>query len=305
MRGKLLITGATGFVGQAVIDACDEQGLAWIGQTSGTGSAKFFPADLSAPFDWSDKLHGIDTIIHLAGMAHAPVKDEQAKHTMRCINIDAAAELANHAVRAGVRQFIFVSSVNSYLYERSLPGASYYGYCKKMAEEAVLAEAAGSDMAVTILRPCLMYGKGAKGNFASMMKWLWRSVPLPLASVKNKRSFMHVRNFADIILHCLSAREKAAGIFEVTDGIDYSTPELLLKVAEALGKPARLIPFPPSLLRLGATVVGKKEMLEKLAGDMAIDGSKLATLLNWRRRYQDTDGFEEMAIDFARKASKN
>jgi Nucleoside-diphosphate-sugar epimerases len=305
MASKILITGATGFVGQAVVDACLEQGLDWIGQTSGTETAKNFRADLSAPFDWNHRLRGIDTIVHLAGMAHVPVNDEQAKQKMRRVNVDATAILANHAVNSGVRHFVFVSSVNSYLYERSLPGASYYGYSKKMAEEAILEEATGSGMAVTILRPCLMYGKGAKGNFSSMLRWLWRGVPLPLGSVRNRRSFMHVRNFADIILHSISAREKAAGVFEVTDGIDYSTPDLLLKVGMALGKPARLIPFPTSLLRLGATVAGKKDMLEKLAGDMAIDGSKLATVLNWQRKYADADGFKEMALDFTRKAFKN
>lgn len=305
MASKLLITGATGFVGQAVVDACREQGLDWIGQTSGSDTGNLFQADLSVPFEWSDKLRGIDTVVHLAGMAHVPVNDEQAKQKMRRVNIDATAELANYAVRYGVRHFIFVSSVNSYLYEHSLPGASYYGYSKKMAEEAIMAEAAGSEMTVTVLRPCLMYGKDAKGNFSSMMKWLWRGVPLPLGSVRNRRSFMHVRNFADIILKCISAREEVDGVFEVTDGIDYSTPELLRKVAGALEKKARLIPFPTALLHLGAAVTGKKDMFEKLAGDMAIDGSKLAAALKWQRKYADTDGFKEMALDFTRKAPKN
>ena len=297
MQRPILITGATGFVGAALTEACDGEGRAWIGQGTNNRIAAecFVAADFSAPFDLSPVLADVEAVVHLAGMAHVPARDGEARKRAMRINVEATAELAQQAVRAGVRRFIFVSSIKSRMSRAGAEDLDFYGTTKKLAEERIMAVASGTGMAVTVLRPCLMYGAGAKGNLASMMHWVGRGIPLPLGLVANRRSLMHVRNFADLILRCLDSRDPVCGLFSAVDGGVFSTPALLRATAKALGKTAWLFPFPPALLFLGARLLGRGGMAEKLLGDLVVDGSELTSRLGWRPPFTPEQGFVEMA----------
>jgi UDP-glucose 4-epimerase len=199
--------------------------------------------------------------------------------------------LARQAAQAGVRRFIYVSSikVNG---EQTLPGQPFteedvpaphdpYSISKYEAEEGLRVIAQQTGMEVVIIRPPLVYGPGVKANFLNMMGWLHRGVPLPFASINNRRSLVALENLLDFIVVCLDHSAAANQIFLISDGEDLSTAELLRRMAYALGKPAHLIPMPISLLKVGAVLMGRRNMAQRLCGSLQADISKARTILGW------------------------
>lgn len=257
--------------------------------------------DLDASTDWCHCLDGVKTVIHCAARVH--VMNDTASDPLllfRQVNVDGSLQLARQAAAAGVKQFVFLSSVKVNG-EQTLPGAPFsetsvanpsdpYGISKYEAEQALLAFGRQSGMTITIIRPPLVYGPGVAANFLSMLRWVKKQIPLPLASISNQRSFVYLDNLVSLIMHCIGHAQAANQVFLASDGHDLSTPELLRECAMALGVSSRLLPFPPALLSRLATLAGKKSVAERLCQSLQVDISKARQLLGWEPPYTVQQG---------------
>jgi UDP-glucose 4-epimerase len=295
---KVVVTGATGFVGRALL----EKLLAMPGTQVVVASrqapavqrphVEHVPFDLLEPLDLEQAFNGVDSVIHLAARVH--VMNEQAQQPLQAFrqhNVAATLTLAQQASERGVRRFIFISSikVNG---EQTAPNGAFsadevvnpidpYGISKWEAEQGLLAISRETGMEVVIVRPVLVYGPGVKANFHSMMKWLSKGIPLPLGAIDNKRSLVALDNLVDLILTCVDHPAAANQVFLASDGEDLSTSELLRRMGRALGKPARLVPVPAWLLSVAASLLGKKDIAQRLCGSLQVDIGKTRRLLDW------------------------
>ena len=242
--------------------------------------------------DWRDELVDCDVVVHLAARVHVMYDasiDPLAE--FRRVNVQGTLNLARQAAASGVRRFVFISSikVNG---EATQPGQPFtaddapapldaYGISKMEAEQGLRELAAQTGMEVVIIRPPLVYGPGVKANFAAMMRWLQRGVPLPLGAIHNQRSLVALDNLVDLIVTCLTHPAAANQTFLVSDDEDVSTTELLRRMGQAMGKPARLLPVPVSWLKVGAAMVGKRDAAQRLSGSLQVDIEKTCRLLGW------------------------
>lgn len=290
---KILITGATGFVGKALaselvvknysVSAAVRENVALLPN----GVSKITAGDFTQVNDWQSA----DVVIHLAGRAH--IMNDKVNNPLaafRHVNTEGTVKFATQAAEAGVRRFIFISSikVNGELtkgvsfssQDRFIP-TDPYGLSKYEAEQQLLKLAKETGMEVVIIRPPLVYGVGVKGNFASLLKWMQRGVPLPFGSIHNQRSLVALDNLVSFIVLCIDHPKAANEIFLISDGEDVSTTELLQKVASAFGKKALLLPVPVSLMTFVAKLLGKADMATRLFGSLQVDSSKARNLLGW------------------------
>ncbi len=297
---KILITGATGFVGRALSIYLLRDGheiFALIRKkTSELPSSikQIIIGDLSQldPVIIDKTFDGVDVVIHTAARVH--VMNDTASDPLtefRKVNLESTMALARKAAEVGAKRFIFISSikVNG---ELTTPGIPFtaddvpnpidpYGVSKAEAEQALLDLAASTGLQVVIIRPVLVYGAGVKANFRSLMSWLNKGVPLPLGLIQNKRSLVALDNLIDLINTCIDHPAAVNQVFLVSDGEDISTSELLRRVGRALGKPARLLPVPAWVISSGAVILGKREMSQRLLGSLQVDISKTRDLLGW------------------------
>lgn len=289
------ITGASGFVGARLLKVLQAQGREVISIARGWRDHPMTSNEISldscSPADFGGS--GRRVLVHCAGRAH--VMDEQASNPLesfREANVALTLRLAQLAAEAGVERFVFLSSikVNG---EATLPGSPFtakdkphpvdaYGQSKWEAEQALRELADATGMEVVIIRPVLVYGPGAKGNIRSMLGWLRRGLPLPLAAVDNRRSLLALDNLVDLITVCLDHPAAANQIFLAADGDDVSTPELLRRAAHATGHEARLIPVPVSWLESAARLVGRTSQIQRLCGSLQADIAHTQTTLEWR-----------------------
>ncbi|MFZ6771211.1 UDP-glucose 4-epimerase family protein [Undibacterium sp. SXout7W] len=313
MNQRILLTGASGFVGQALAKHLLQQSINLVCPTrrllSWQSETMFNPVmgDLNATTDWSAWLTDVDAVVHCAARVH--VMQESAADPLslfRQINVDASLRLAQQAAAAGVRRFIFLSSVKVNG-EATAPGHPFresdmaapqdpYGMSKLEAETALLALGRSTGMAVTIIRPPLIYGPGVKANFLSMMRWVQKGIPLPLGSIHNQRSFVYLDNLLSLISCCLQHPGAAQEVFLVSDGQDVSTTELLQHCATALQVPSRLLPVPATLLNLAARLLGRQSIADRLCGSLQVDISKAHRLLGWTPPYTVDQGLRATAI---------
>lgn len=299
---SVLLTGADGFLGRQVLKSCQLRSLdvfacARNADTSKPGWAK--SPDLGSTADWRELLSGIDVVVHTAAIAHRTGQYSTDDHQqLQIANIEGTMGLARQAATAGVKRFIFISSigVNGSINTRPFcvddqPNPTEpYAQSKWEAEQGLMQLASETDMEVVIIRPPLVYGPGAPGNFGSLVRWIEKGVPLPLGAVLNKRSLVGIDNLVDLIIRCIDHPAAANQVFLAGDGEDLSTTELLRGVGKAMGKPARLIPVPAGLLQLGATLLGKKAMAQRLLGSLQVDISKTCELLDWKPPYTVEEG---------------
>lgn len=309
---KILVTGASGFVGLAVCRHLLAQGHAVVAAVRRPQS--FLPlgveargmGDLGLATDWTGCLKGVDAIIHLAARAHH-MGEHGADHLTlyRRINRDGAVALAQQAVRAGVERLVLVSTIKvngeetvpGQPYDQDSPPAPTDSYARSKAEaEQALAELAGrSGLSLAILRPTLVHGAGVKGNLAVLLRLIAKGLPLPFGSVRNSRSMVGVDNLA----HALAflAQGRASGTFLIRDGEDISTPGLVRRLAHHMGRKAHLVPCPPVLLRGLAGMVGQKAAIQRLTGSLTVDDGVLRRA-GWNPPFTLDQGLAAMAMAY-------
>lgn len=300
------ITGANGFVGQ---ELCRTQGRQYrFNAINGPSGSVPAPA-LSDNAQWVRLLQGSEVVVHLAGRAH--VLREEAEDPLaefRRVNVAGAIHVARSAIEAGVRRFVFVSSIgvlgsssDEVLSEASRPAPTEPYAVSKYEAELALRELAGSGtLELVIVRPPLIYGPGAKGNFLRLLKLVDLGLPLPLGSLHEPRSFIGVRNLCGALLSCATLSEANGETFVVSDGEDISTAELIATLARAMNKGRLVWRFPPSLLKLVTAMLGKSGEFARLSSRLQVDSSHIRTTLGWTPEQGLREGLTGMAEWFMR-----
>ncbi len=318
---NVLVTGANGFVGAAMCKSLAHRGhrvRAVVRNPQSAGAlptANESPADgvetaavgnIDAQTDWSAALSGMDTVIHLAARVHVMhEKSGGPLDEFRRVNVAGTEHLARAAAASGVKRMVYVSSIKvngeaiaggQKFSETDTPAPQDpYGISKYEAEQALHRVARETGMEIVIVRPPLVYGPRVKGNFILLLKMLGTGIPLPLASVNNRRSFIYLGNLVDALIACATHPAAAGQTYLVSDGEDVSTPELLRFLAGAAGQPARLFSFPPRLLKALARLAGKGPQVDRLLGSLCVESGKIRTELNWTPPYSLQQGLQATA----------
>jgi nucleoside-diphosphate-sugar epimerase len=319
-NNKVLVTGGTGFVGSHLLrqlvsrkyDAVSLHRIKVKQPIDGVEYRQF--AGLECRPDWSELLTGVDTIVHCAARVH--VMNETAADPLaefRKLNLDATMAMANGAVKAGVRRFIFISSIGvigaetttqAFRCDTTCHPHSPYAQSKYEAEQALQQLAKDSGLEVVIIRPPLVYGPDAPGNFATLLKAVAKGLPLPFGHHRYKRSFVAVDNLCDLICHCIDNKAATKMPLVVSDGDAVSTGQLIRAIGVALGKSPLLIWFPMGLLRFALEILGKKGMAQQLCGSLEIDISQVKQQLSWSPPVSMSEALANMVAS-SNKSSAN
>ena len=306
---SVLVTGATGFIGSRVYTRADRLGMAPRG--SSRSSDQMVKASLDPLTDWSTALHGCDVVIHTAARVH--VMQERAQNPLaefRRVNVAGTLNLARQAADVGVQRFIFLSSikVNGEMTPSGQPFTASqaaapldpYGVSKAEAEKGLRNLGAETGMEIVIIRPPLVYGPGVKANFGRLVSAIARGWPLPLGCVEhNRRSLVALDNLVDLLITCIDHPAAGNQTFLVSDGEDLSTADLLRRLGRVMHKPARLFPVPPSLLQLGANLLGKGDMAQRLLGNLQVDISHTRNTLKWTPPISVDEGLRRAVVGIA------
>jgi nucleoside-diphosphate-sugar epimerase len=300
---KILVTGSSGFVGKSITAALLKQGHSVLAavrfKANSIKDAEVVVGDINGDTSWTAALRDVDVVIHLAARVH--VMTEHSANPLaefRRINVDGTRHLAECATKAGVKRFVYVSSVKVNGEQTTLPYTELdepnpqdaYGISKWEAEQALHKISPETGMEVVVVRPPLVYGARVKGNFAQMIKVLAKGIPLPFESVKNLRSFIYVENLVDTLILCATHPKAAGQTYLVSDVQDISTPDLLRKLSSAMGKPAKLLPCSSSLIRLAGRLLRKSDQIDKLVGSLQVDSSKIRRELGWEPPFSLDEG---------------
>src|SRR5712691_2369296 len=319
-----LITGATGFVGQAM---CRKL-LAFGWNVSGTirpalhdmsdlppGVTPCSVGSLSPGTDWRRALSGIRLIVHLAARVH--IMKETAEDSLmefRQVNTHATERLARMAAQTGVKRLVFLSTVKVNGEDSGIRPFNEtdpahprdaYAVSKWEAEQALKRVGDETKLEIVILRSPLVYGPGVKGNFLRLLQTIKSGIPLPLASVHNSRSLIFVENLVDAIMICATHPQAAGKTYLLRDNEDVSTAQLLKRLARAMHRPARLWPFPPAALRFVAQLLGMSAEAERLLDSLQVEDSKIRKELGWKPSFSVDEGFMETAKWFLSQAEIN
>ncbi|MBI2295914.1 MAG: SDR family oxidoreductase [Betaproteobacteria bacterium] len=307
---KILVTGAGGFVGSALCPALEKLGRSVRRAmrsfpTTAPREAVFTACELSGETQWAPALEGVDCVVHLAARTHVLRETKSdALAEYRRVNVEGTRRLAVQAATAGVRRLVFLSSVKvngerttarSYTEDDAPHPEDAYGTTKWEAEQVLHGIAQKSGLEVIVLRPPLVYGPGVKGNFLRLMNLVARGVPLPLASIRNRRSLVYVGNLVDAIVRAVEAPQAAGQTYLVSDGEDVSTPDLVRAIAQALAVRPRLLPCPVALLHAGAALLGRGGEAARLTGSLQVDSTKIRRELGWEPAHTFEEGVRATA----------
>jgi len=318
---RVLVTGGTGFIGQAVCPALRAAGYQVSVATRNPRIAEPMHgfevrpiAGVRAGTDWSAAMRDVDTVVHLAARVHMindPAADPLTE--FRRVNTEGPRRLADYAAAMGVRRLVFLSTVKV-LGEATPSGTAFtendppapvddYARSKWEAEQALAAVAARGRLQVVVLRPPLVYGPNVKGNMLALLERCRKGPVLPLAAVNNQRSLMYVANLADIIVRCVGVEAAAGRSYLVRDGDDVSTPMLIRTLSRAMGRPARLYPVPTFLLRAAGRAAGRQAAVDRLTQSLCVDDSRVRRELDWTPPFSVVQGLEATAAWFTKRGT--
>ena len=308
----ILVTGAGGFVGISLCDRFAQMGISVRavmrkGFFSHRCWDRVIVEDINGFTDWHSALTDIDTVVHCAARVH--VMHDTASDPLsafRSVNVQGSLNLARQAAVAGVKRFVFISSVKVNG-ESTAPGAPFaevdainpqdaYGQSKHEAEQGLRQIAAETGMELVIVRPPLVYGPGVKANFAALMRAVQKGWPLPLGAIHNQRSLIALDNLVDFIITCITHPKAANQNFLISDGQDLSTTELVRGMAQAAGVPARLLPVPVWALAWAGRLAGKGDAIQRLCANLQIDSSKARDLLGWEPKVSVQEGLRRAML---------
>jgi UDP-glucose 4-epimerase len=308
----ILLTGATGFVGSALLaelkNIPDFRVVAAVRSVVCDVSDNIVDVgDIDGRTDFSSVLVGVNVLVHAAARAHV-MRDEVADPLaeFRKVNVEGTLNLARQAAVAGVKRFVFISSIGVHGLNSDNPFKETdteaphdaYAISKYEAEFGLRKLAAETGLEVVIIRPPLVYGGAAPGNFRSLINLLAKPLPLPFGLVNNKRSMVYVGNLADFIIRCIEHPKAANQTFLVSDGHDVSLSELIRLIRQSMKKPAWLIPVPVSLFQLAGKLTGKMALVDRLVGDLQVDSRKARERLNWTPPYRFEEGIKATVAEF-------
>lgn len=288
---NILITGANGFIGRNLTKVLNEHHhLNVVGLSRQMKDGYIQSPNLTQRADWGECLQSVDVVIHLAGLAHVTAQATKSLERFRSVNTEGTLNFANQCVKAGVRRFISLSSIGVNGVESSVPfkfdddvnPTEPYAISKYESEISLKDLAIKTKMEVVIIRPPLVYGHDAPGNFGKLLNLVAKNIPLPLGAIHNKRSLVGVDNLADLILTCIDHPRAANQTFLVSDDYDVSTSQLLKRMVVESGHKSRLLPIPVSLLESIASVFGKKTIINRICHDLQVDISHTKSLLSWK-----------------------
>jgi nucleoside-diphosphate-sugar epimerase len=303
---KVLVTGASGFVGKLLTTELlrREYSVRVVVRNKAQlidSAERMIVGEVNGDTNWRDALNEVEVVIHLAARVHVMKEcavDSLA--TFRQVNVEGTRRLAESAAKAGVKRFVYVSSVKVNGEVTSQPFTELdvanpqdaYGVSKWEAEQVLQQISAETGLEVVIVRPPLVYGAGVKGNFAQMLKVLANGVPLPFVSVRNLRSLIYVENLVDALILCATHPNAAGQTYLVSDGQDVSTPDLLRKLSSAMKKPTKLLPCSPIFISFAGRLIGKSNQIERLLGNLQVDSSKIRRELAWQPPFSLDEGLK-------------
>ena len=309
-KKKILVTGATGFVGRKLVTELLNKNYlvncavrTAVVETDKTECENFVLGDFNHATDWTNTVAGVDTVIHLAARVHV-MKETDADPLLRFreANVDTTLHLAKEAANAGVKRFIFISSIKvngeetdkAAFMESDTPDPhDPYAQSKYEAEVGLNKLAKETGLEVVIIRPVLVYGPGVKGNFYRLMQLVEKGLPLPFAKIDNKRSMICLDNLVDLIIQCISHPAAAGETFLASDGHDFSTEMLVNHLCETMKCKPRLFTLPGGVLKLIMLVPRFRMLVNRLYGSLQVDNQKARKLLNWKPPKSVGDGINE------------
>lgn len=312
----VLVTGSSGFVGRHLCEAFYQKDINFVPVVRKQVNEHLFEnqvviANIDEGTDWSVALAGVDCIVHLAAHVHQMDKASQGNPDAYFkLNFSSTISLAKQAAKAGVKRFVFMSSISVYgVHEAenlidentNCNPQSHYAYSKYQAELTLLELGSEEGMEIVIIRPPLVYGPRNKGNFLKLLDLVKIGLPLPFGDVTNKRSFVFVDNLVDLVVRVIDHPKAAGQVFLVSDDHDVSTTTLVKAISSALGKKAKLIPAPLFFLKAIFYLIGKPGLSQRLLGCLCLDISKTKELLNWKPPVSFEDGISRTAKSFLNK----
>ena len=313
----VLLTGATGFVGSAILQKRD---LVVLGRScpvdfSTNAVGKYIKRELSGGEDYAGCFDNIDAVIHCAARVHVMnEKSTDPLQAFREVNVVGTLNLAEQAAAAGVKRFIFISSIKvngegtdincGYTSSGQAAPEDPYGISKYEAEQGLIELSKETGMELVIIRPTLVYGAGVKGNFLNLLKLCKSGLPLPFGAIYNARSMVYLENLVDLITTCIDHPNAEGKIFLASDGDDLSLTGLLGLMRKAMNKPSLLIPVPSFLFKLLGKLTGKTAIIDRLIGNLQVDNSDAKELLGWQPPYTVEQGIKVTVDDFLNKSSR-
>ena len=312
---KIFVTGANGFVGKSLCNTLASNNRFFCGAVRDTklysthlksNNIKYVSVgNINSKTRWKDVLSGYDCVIHCAGRAHILNEDRNmSSESYRLINIEGTKRLAEQSATAGIKRLVFLSSIGVNgsqtsntkpfsIFDHPQPSDEYT--ISKYKTEKVLSEISSkTGLEIVILRIPLVYGYGAKGNFARLLKLVHTGIPLPFGSIKNKRSFIGVDNLVDIIICCADNPKAAGKTFLVSDGEDVSTVDIIRHISFAMQKSSHVFPFPIPLLKLIGFIFGRHKEIKQILGSLQIDIKYTCDTLNWKPPLSIMEGIKRM-----------
>jgi nucleoside-diphosphate-sugar epimerase len=309
---NLLVTGANGFIGYKLCEKVLNTGWHVRGTVRPSTYRNNLPSgvdvvpieEIGPLTDWSKVMSGVDTVVHLAARVQV-INDIAAdvSDAYGSVNVAGTERLARMVAACGIRRFIYLSTVkvngegkpSPYTEKDNPTPIDPYGISKWESEKRLHEIIKHTGLEVVILRPPLVYGPGVKANFLRLLNVVERGIPLPLANINNDNSLIYLENLLDAIVTCVNHPKAAGQTFLVSDGEDVSTPELIRRINSALGRPARLFPFPPVMLKMAGIITGKSVAIDRLLGSLTVDCSKIRRELDWQAPFSMEQGLGETA----------